>query len=43
MTVYVESNFVLEHSLQQEECDSCDEFMVLASNGRILLAVPASR
>jgi len=41
MTVYVESNFVLEHSLQQEECDSCDEFMVLASNGRILLAVPA--
>jgi hypothetical protein len=41
MTVYVESNFVLEHSLQQEECDSCAEIMNLASTGRITLAVPA--
>jgi hypothetical protein len=41
MTVYVESNFVLEHSLQQEECDSCAEIIKLASNGRITLAVPA--
>jgi hypothetical protein len=41
MTVYVESNFVLEHSLQQEECDSCAEIMYLASRGRIALAVPA--
>jgi predicted nucleic acid-binding protein len=41
MTVYVESNFVLEQSLQQEECDSCAEIMHLASRGRIALAVPA--
>ena len=41
MTVYVESNFVLEQSLQQEECDSCAELIDLASKGRILLAVPA--
>src|ERR1035438_3259623 len=41
MTVYVESNFVLEQSLQQEECDSCAEIIDLASNGRIMLAVPA--
>src|SRR3954471_5003027 len=41
MTVYVESNFVLEQSLQQEECDSCAEIIDLAAKGRILLAVPA--
>lgn len=41
MTVYVESNFVLEQSLQQEECDSCGELIDLASKDRILLAVPA--
>jgi hypothetical protein len=41
MTVYVESNFVLEHSLQQEDCDSCTEIIDLASKGRILVAVPA--
>ena len=41
MTVYVESNFVLEQSLQQEECDSCAEIIDLASKSRIALAVPA--
>src|SRR4051794_15074314 len=41
MTVYVESNFVLEQSLQQEECDSCAKIIDLASGGRIILAVPA--
>ena len=41
MTVYVESNFVLEQSLQQEACDSCAEIINLASKGRIALAVPA--
>jgi hypothetical protein len=41
MTVYVESNFVLEQSLQQEECDSCAEIIDLASKGRITLVVPA--
>jgi len=41
MTVYVESNFVLELSLQQEECDSCKAIVELASAGQISLAVPA--
>ena len=41
MTVYVESNFVLEQSLQQEECDSCAEIIDLASEGRITLVAPA--
>lgn len=41
MTVYIESNFVLEQSLQQEECDSCAEIIDLASRGRVRLAVPA--
>lgn len=41
MTVYVESNFVLEESLQQEECDSCAGIIELASKGRITLAIPA--
>jgi predicted nucleic acid-binding protein len=41
MTVYIESNFVLEQALQQEECDSCAKLIDLASNGRISLAVPA--
>ena len=41
MTVYVESNFVLEQSLQQEECDSCARIVALASQGRIALVVPA--
>jgi hypothetical protein len=36
MIVYVESNFVLEQSLQQEECDSCAEIIDLASKGRIV-------
>ena len=41
MTVYVESNFVLEQSLQQEEFDSCAQIIDLASKARITLAVPA--
>lgn len=41
MTVYVESHFVLEQSLQQEESDSCAELIGLASKRRISLAVPA--
>ena len=41
MTVYVESNFVLERALQQEQSDSCSQIMELASKGVIRLAVPA--
>ncbi len=41
MTVYIESNFVIERALQQEECDSCYELIELAATGRIVLVVPA--
>jgi hypothetical protein len=41
MNVYVESNFVLEHALQQEESHRCNEIIRLASVGQITLVVPA--
>lgn len=41
MTVYVESNFVLEQALQQEQCDACDSILDLAGSGLIALVVPA--
>ncbi len=41
MTAYVEPNFVLELALQQEECDACSAIVELASQGRLVLVVPA--
>ena len=41
MNVYVESNFVLEHGLQQEESQSCAEIIQLASGNQVKLLVPA--
>ncbi|HEY6339875.1 MAG TPA: hypothetical protein VIY49_00155 [Bryobacteraceae bacterium] len=41
MTVYVESNFVLEQALQQEQCDACDAILDLAASDSISLVVPA--
>jgi hypothetical protein len=41
MTVYVESNFVLEVALQQEESDTCRAIIELAHRGQIILAAPA--
>lgn len=41
MNVYVESNFVLEHALQQEECESCADIIRLATSGRVKLVIPA--
>jgi predicted nucleic acid-binding protein len=41
MNVYVESNFVLEHALRQEESESCAEIIRLASHGQIRLLIPA--
>ncbi len=41
MTVYVESNFVLEQALQQEQRDACDEILNLATSGAVFLVVPA--
>jgi predicted nucleic acid-binding protein len=41
MTVYVESNFVLERALQQEQSESCDAIVDLAAAGDISLVIPA--
>jgi predicted nucleic acid-binding protein len=41
MNVYVESNFVLEQALEQEQCESCKELIRIASAGSIRLVVPA--
>jgi predicted nucleic acid-binding protein len=41
MTVFVETNFLLELVYQQEEHESCEEILALAEAGRIDLVVPA--
>jgi hypothetical protein len=41
MNVYVESNFVLELALEQEECESCEQLVRLTSAGSIRLVIPA--
>jgi predicted nucleic acid-binding protein len=41
MNVYVESNFVIEYALEQDESDACVEIVKLASEERLKLIVPA--
>ena len=41
VTVYTESNFVLELALLQEQQESCERMLALASEGRIALVLPA--
>ena len=41
MNVYVESNFVLELALAQEQFESCEKILSLCEAGRIRLVVPA--
>jgi predicted nucleic acid-binding protein len=41
MNVYVESNFVIELALEQEEADSCSEIVDLAIVAKLELLVPA--
>jgi predicted nucleic acid-binding protein len=41
MNVYVESNFVLEQALEQEQCDSCQRLISIAAAGFIRLVIPA--
>lgn len=41
MTVYIESNFVLEQALQQEQSEACDEILILAASGAVSLVIPA--
>jgi predicted nucleic acid-binding protein len=39
--VYVETNFILELALQQEDADSAEELLRLSESGEIQLSVPA--
>lgn len=41
MNVYVESNFVLELALEQEQCDSCQALLALAEQDAVRLILPA--
>ena len=41
MNVYVESNFVLEQALEQEQCESCEQLIGMASAGFVQLVIPA--
>jgi hypothetical protein len=41
LNVYVETNFVLELALAQEQYASCDEILALAEAGRVRLLIPA--
>lgn len=40
MNVYVESNFVLELALEQEECDSCLDLIQMAQGRQLDLVIP---
>jgi len=41
VNVYVESNFVLELALRQEQSASCEKLLDLCEGGRVTLVVPA--
>ena len=41
MNIYLESNFVLELALLQEQSASCEQILSLGEAGRVRLAVPA--
>jgi hypothetical protein len=41
MNVYVESNFVLEQALEQEQCESCERLIGMASARSLQLVIPA--
>jgi len=41
MIIYVESNFILELALEQEQCQSCEEILKICESGNGSLVVPA--
>ena len=41
MTVYIESNFVLEQALEQEQCGSCEALVKIAGDRTIRILIPA--
>lgn len=41
MNIYVETNFVLELTFEQEQCSSCEQILQLCEIGRAKLVIPA--
>ena len=41
MNVYVESNFVLEQALEQEQSESCQRLLSLSAASSIHMVIPA--
>lgn len=41
MNIYVETNFVLELTFEQEQCSSCEQMLQLCEAGKAKLIVPA--
>ncbi|MCU0533613.1 MAG: PIN domain-containing protein [Hydrococcus sp. Prado102] len=41
MNIYVETNFVLELTFEQEQCSSCEQILQLCETGEAKLIVPA--
>lgn len=41
MNIYVETNFVLELTFEQEQCSSCEQILQLCEAGKAKLIVPA--
>lgn len=41
MNIYVETNFVLEVTFEQEQCSSCEQILQLCEAGKAKLIVPA--
>ncbi len=41
MNIYVETNFVLELTFQQEQCTSCEQILLLCEAGYGQLVIPA--
>ena len=41
MIIYVESNFILELALEQEQCQRCEEILEICESGKASLVIPA--
>lgn len=41
MIVYVESNFILELALEQEQCQNCEEILEICELGKASLVIPS--
>jgi predicted nucleic acid-binding protein len=41
LNIYVETNFVLELTFEQEQCSSCEQILQLCEAGKAMLIIPA--